>query len=92
MIREMTAEELENSCRTFVALKAKDMLKAKTLLGCQYKRVEEDENGYLRVYDAVLAEDVVAYLYKYQVLVTEVKTDKIGLEEYYIDLMQGKEA
>lgn len=92
MIREMTAEELENSCRTFVALKTKDMLKAKTLLGCQYKRIEEDENGYLRVYDDVLAEDVVAYLYKYQVLVTEVKTDKIGLEEYYIDLMQGKEA
>lgn len=91
MIAEMTAEELNASCRNFVALQAKDMPLTKALLGRQYLRVEEDENGYLRVYDEVLPEQVAAYLYDCGVIVTEIKTAKIGLEEYYIDLMKGKE-
>lgn len=54
-----------------------------------YSRVEEDEAGYLRVYDLVTPELVVNYLYENNILVSEIKTDKIGLEEYYIDLMKG---
>ena len=88
MIAEMTADELEASCRTYVALKAKDMNRAKFILGSYFHRVEEDEAGYLRVYDNVKTEDVVTYLYENGVLVTEIMTDKIGLEEYYIDLMK----
>ena len=91
MLCEMTAEELEASCRTYVALQAKDMSRAKNLLGCKYYRVEEDEAGFLRVYDAVAPEAVVTYLYENGVTVSEVRTAKIGLEEYYIDLMkEGK--
>ena len=91
MLREMTAEELEASCRTYVALQAKNGSRAKNLLGCKYSRVEEDEAGYIRVYDAVTPEAVVSYLYENGILVSEVRTAKIGLEEYYIDLMkEGK--
>ena len=91
MLCEMTAEELEASCRTYVALQAKDKNRAKNLLGCRYSRVEEDEAGFLRVYDAVAPEAVVTYLYENGVTVSEVRTAKIGLEEYYIDLMkEGK--
>ncbi len=91
MIRQMTAQELEESCRTYIALKSDTMSKAKALLGCRYNRVEEDEAGYLRVYDPVTPEDVVTYLYESGIPVTEIMTDKIGLEEYYIDLMkEGK--
>lgn len=89
MIAQMTSEELEASCRTYIALKAKDMNRAKTLLGCKYSRVEEDEAGYIRVYDAVIPEEMVSYLYQEGVVVKEVGTEKIGLEEYYIDLMKG---
>ena len=60
------------------------------MLRAKYVRVEEDEKGYLRVYDQVSVESVVEYLYRYGVVVSEVGTDKIGLEEYYIDLMQGE--
>ena len=88
MIAEMTADELEASCRTYVALKARDMCRAKQLLGTKFSRVEEDEAGYLRVYDEVKTEAVVKYLYDRGIAVTEVGTDKIGLEEYYIDLMK----
>ena len=92
MIREMTAEELNASCRTYVALQARDMAVTKSLLERKYSRVEEDESGYLRVYDAVRPEQIVTYLYEQGVLVREIKTDKIGLEEYYIDLMNERRA
>ena len=90
MIKEMTALQLEESCRTYVALQAKDMQKTKALLERKYLRVEEDEKGYLRVYDGEKPEAIVAYLYKNGVVVNEIETDKIGLEEYYIDLMKEK--
>ena len=89
MIAEMTAAELENSCRTYIALKAKDMERARRTLSTAFTRVEEDEGGYLRVYDSVSTEEVVKYLYDHDLIVNEIKTDKIGLEEYYIDLMKG---
>ena len=88
MIAEMTADELEASCRTYVALKAKDISRTKNLLGCKYSRVVEDEAGYIRVYDAITPEEIVSCLYKEGIVVSEIKTDKIGLEEYYIDLMK----
>ena len=89
MIVEMTADELDASCRTYVALTSAEMNRTKMLLGCKYSRVEEDKAGYLRVYDLTTPEEIVTYLYENGICVTEVKTDKIGLEEYYIDLMKG---
>ena len=89
MIREMTAEELDASCRTYIALKADEMSKVKNLLGCKYSRVEEYEAEYIRIYDITTPEEIVTYLYENGICVTEIRTDKIGLEEYYIDLMDG---
>lgn len=92
MIVEMTAEQLEKSCPTFVAIQTKDMNKAKEILSKKYSRVCEDEQKeYLRIYDAKNPEEVVKYLYDFDVIVNELKTDKIGLEEYYINLMANKE-
>ena len=88
MIKEMTAQELEESCRTYVALQTKEMNRAKAILACKYSRVEEDEAGYIRVYDAKEPEEIVTYLYENKILVNEIGTAKIGLEEYYIDLMK----
>ena len=91
MIVEMTAEELENNCPTFVAICTKDMAKAKEILNKKYSKVLEDEQKeYLRVYDAKNPEEVVKYLYDNDIIVNELKTDKIGLEEYYINLMANK--
>ena len=92
MIKEMTAEELDGSCRTYVALRSGDMNRTKMLLDCKYCRISEDESGYIRVYDSTTPEAVVSYLYENGICVTELKRDKIGLEEYYIDLMNGGEA
>lgn len=92
MIVEMTAKELEKNCRTFVSIGCVKKDAAKTLLMRKYSRVEEDENGYIRVYDQTFPEEIVSFLYEQGVLINEIKTDKIGLEEYYIDLMKGKGA
>ena len=90
MIREMTAAELDADCRTYVALQAKEANRAKAILSCKYNRVEEDEAGYIRVYDMVTPEEVVTHLYDNGIVVSEILTAKIGLEEYYIDLMNEK--
>ena len=91
MIREMTAQELEDDCPTFVALKSGDMKNTKEALKERFKRVEEDEQKeYLRVYDAKNPEEVVKYLYDNKIIVNEIWVDKIGLEEYYINLMNEK--
>lgn len=92
MIKEMTAEELDASCPTFVALRAKDMEKTKALLSKKYARViKDEEKGYIRVYEAKNPEEIVLYLHKNNITVNEIMTDKIGLEEYYINLMKEKE-
>lgn len=90
MIREMTAAELDADCRTYVALQTREKSRAKALLSCKYSRVEEAEDV-LRVYDEAAPEAIVTYLYENGILVSEIHTAKIGLEEYYIDLMkEGK--
>lgn len=88
MIVEMTAEELEKTCPTFVAIQCKDMSKAQEVLSKKYLKVlfdEQKEN--LRIYDAETPEEIVKYLFENNIIVNELKTDKIGLEEYYINLM-----
>lgn len=90
MIAEMTAEELEKNCRTFVAIGITNKDMAKMVLGKKYARVEEDENGYIRIYDKTTPEEIVSYLYSEGLVINEIRKDKIGLEEYYIDLMKGK--
>lgn len=91
MIKEMTAEELESSCPTFIAIQTKDMERTKEILLKKYSRVEfDEEKSVLRVYSAKNPEEIVSYLYKNQIIVNELRTDKIGLEEYYINLMNEK--
>lgn len=91
MIKEMTAAELDADCRRYIALKAEDKSQAKAILACKYSRVKEDELEYIRVYDDVTPEEVVAHLYENGIVINEIGTDKIGLEEYYIDLIGNKE-
>ena len=91
MIREMTAEELDKSCRTYLSLRTAEKAKAKKLLGMKYSRVEEDESGAIRIYDEVKPEEVSAFLFDHEIVVSDLRRAKIGLEEYYIDLMQEKE-
>lgn len=90
MIKEITAKEMESRCRMFVSIKTKDMNGAKKILENQFDIVKL-ENEYIRVYDAYDTEMLVDYLYKNGHVVNEIKKNRIGLEEYYIELMSKKE-
>lgn len=90
MIKEMTAGELENDCPTYIALKTEDMSKTSKILESRFERVEEDEKGYLRVYDPVSSEEIVRFLYEKGHVVSEIFQNKISLEEYYMALTHGK--
>ena len=91
MIMEISAEEMESRARVFVSIKTKDMKGAKTVLKAKYADVREEEE-YLRVYDVNDTEEIVEYLLQNGHVVSEIRKNKIGLEEYYIELMSQKEA
>ncbi len=90
MIMEMSAAELEGRARVFVSLKTKDMTGAFGLLRRKYDDVRAEE-GYIRIYDINDTEEIVEYMLRNNHVVSEIKKNKIGLEEYYIELMSKKE-
>ena len=90
MIMERSAKEMDARARVFTSLKTADMQGAKQLLIKKFSSVLE-EDGYLRVYDIDDMEEIVEYLLKNGHVVSEIKKNKIGLEEYYIQLMSAKE-
>ena len=91
MIQEISAKEMESRARVFVSIKTKDMAGARKVLEVKYDNVKETD-GNLFVYDVEDTESIVEYLLKNGHVVSEVKRNKIGLEEYYIELMSKKEA
>ena len=90
MIQEISAKEMEGRCRVFTSIKTKDINGAEILLKKKYGVVKE-EDGYLRVYDVNETEEIVEYLLKNNHVVSEIKKNKIGLEEYYVELMSKGE-
>ncbi len=90
MITELSAKEMESRARVFTTLKTKDLLGALNALKQKYASVRLEEN-HIRVYDEDNVEEIVEYLIKKGFLVSEINKNKIGLEEYYIELMSKKE-
>ena len=91
MIQELSAEELEGRARVFVSLKTKDKQGAWGLLRQRFEDVRA-EDGYLRIYDVDDTEGIVKLLLENGHTVSEITKNKIGLEEYYVELMSKKEA
>lgn len=90
MIMELSAKEMDSRAQVFVSLKTQDMQGARAALKAKFETVRE-EDGYLRVYDVDDTAAIVDHLMKNGHVVSEIKKNKIGLEEYYIELMSGKE-
>ena len=86
MIMEMSAEEMDSRAQMFISLKTAEMQKAWLLLTKKYADVRM-EDGYIRIYDVDDVEEIVSYLMENGHVVSEVRKNKIGLEEYYIELM-----
>lgn len=91
MICEISAKDMDSRARLFVSLKTKDMPNALRALKEKYGLLVKEEGEYLRVYDVDDTEAIVEYLLQNGHIVSEIKKNKIGLEEYYIELMSKKE-
>ena len=90
MIQELSAAEMDARSRVFVSLKTNDMQGAMKILQKKFGNVRlEDE--YIRVYDVEDTESIVKHLLENGHKVSEVDKNKVGLEEYYIELMSKKE-
>ena len=86
MMMEMSAAEMDARAQVFTSLKTSDMNGAYAILAKKYSDVRyEDE--YLRIYDIDDVEEIVSYLMENGHVISEIKKNKIGLEEYYIELM-----
>ena len=90
MIMELSAEEMDSRAQVFTTLKTKDMKGAKEALSRKFANVRMD-GEYIRVYDVDDTAAIVDYLMQNGHTVSELRKNKIGLEEYYIELMSQKE-
>jgi len=90
MVQELTAEEMESRARVFVTFKVNEPEKALSLLKKKYSNVKQEEN-FVRVYDEEDVDSIVKYLIDNKIVPNEIKKNKVGLEEYYIELMSKKE-
>ena len=90
MIMELSAEEMDARAQVFTSLKTADMDGAYAVLSRKYADVRREE-GYVRVYDVEDTADIVDELMKNGHAVSEICKNKIGLEEYYVELMSATE-
>lgn len=91
MVQELSAKDMESRARVFVSFKVTDKRSALDLLSKKYSNVREEQE-YVRVYDEEDVDGIVKYLLENDIVPSEIKQNKVGLEEYYIELMSNKEA
>lgn len=90
LIQELSAQDMENRSRVFVSLKTQNMKEALADLQKKFANVRLEEE-YIRVYDVDDTESIVKYLLENGHTISEIEKNKVGLEEYYIELMSKKE-
>lgn len=91
LIKELSAKDMESCAKVFISLKAANTEEALEKLKCRYFKVFK-EDGYIRIYDMDDTAEVVSCLMGSGIAVSEITKNKVGLEEYYINLMSGREA
>lgn len=90
MIAELSAKDMEKRARIFTTLKTANLSGAYEKLKEKFASVQI-KDGYVYLYDVDDTAQIVDYLYKNGFVVNEIKKNKIGLEEYYVQLMTDKE-
>ena len=91
LVQELSAKEMEARARVFVSFKTNDLKETEKILKNKYANVRI-ENDYVRVYDQENTDEIVKFLIENGQTPSEIKKNKVGLEEYYIELMSKKEA
>ncbi len=90
MIQEISAKEMEKRSRIFVSIDTNNNEEAYNFLKLKFEKISYDEN-IIKIYDIDDTETIVKYLIEKEFDINKIKKNKVGLEEYYIELMEGKE-
>ncbi len=90
MVQELSSQEMDSRARLFVSLSTHNNVKAEKILKEKYKNVKQ-EGEFIRVYDEKDTRQIVKLLMDNNLTPSTVKQNKVGLEEYYIELMSKKE-
>lgn len=90
MIQEISAKEMDSRARVFCSVRTADMNGAEKVLRAKYGQVKTVDD-YIQVFDVEDTAEIVSYLMQNGHIVSEIKKNKIGLEEYYVELMSKKE-
>ena len=87
-VKTFSAEEMDSRAQVFVSVKSKDMTGAFAALKKGFCDVRA-EGEYIRIYDVDDTARIVDYMMKCGHIPSEIRKNKIGLREYYIELMSG---
>ena len=87
---ELSAEDMEKRARVFTSLKARDMNGALEVLKTKYADVRLD-GEYIKIIGSDKVEETVEFLLQKGHKICEIKKNKVGLEEYYVELMSKKD-
>ncbi len=90
MIKEIAASEMDGRYENYVSLKTSNIPTALDLLRRSGYALEMGE-GEVHVYGVESPAELSSYLMGHGAVPAELVTHKIGLEEYYVSLMSGKE-
>ena len=91
MLRELSAAEMARRCKKAVSVKTADNALAYRILKERYRDLQPSEGG-MEVRGTDDAAEIVALLCAGGCRIREAKGRRVGLEEYYVSLMEGKEA
>lgn len=86
LIAEMSAKEMDSRSRAFTTLKLKDQEKALPILRRSFADVRTD-GDHIKIFDVDDTAYIVSLLMQNGLPVNEIRKNKIGLEEYYVELM-----
>ena len=91
MIMELSAAEMDSRAQVFTTLKTRDTEGAFAVLSQAYADVRMEEDA-IRIFDVDDTAAIVDLLMKNGHVVSEIRKNKIGLEEYYVELMSATDA
>ncbi len=91
MVQELSAADLEGRARVFVSVQTTDMQSSLSVLRQRFADVRF-EGEEIHIYGEDDTESIVKFLIEHRQFVCGMKKNKIGLEEYYVELMSKKEA
>ncbi len=88
LIQQIRAEQMSERCRDHILVRTANDMKAFAFLRRHYE-TEISENG-IKVYGEPDSMKISAMLMEEQIPVVQLETRRIGLEEYYIGIMEAR--